>query len=301
MQAPASPKGRSVSAHTVVAAARQSGAPVGQPAGDSESSRQRRAGPMSVARVLAVIEHLAHGPLALADLGRELAAPKPSLLALLGELVQLGFIRKDQQGRYLLAGAAYRLAARVSMAGSMNVSMRATLMSVSTELEAAVSLGYLDPKSRTLVYADRYGENSAVRYVVKFGAAIELHTRATAKLLIAHQDESQWRAWFGPEPYKQLASRSHVGFAGLQEELRAIRRERIAWTCSEQYEGISGCAVPVLDAEEAVLAGIGLVMIGEAMNMKRERVVSSLQAAADTLSAEFKMRGITRANLAAYL
>lgn len=261
----------------------------------------RRSGPMSVGRVLGVINQLAGGPHSLASLAKELGTPKPSLMGLLSELMQLGFIRKDQEGRYLLAGASFRLAARVSAAGSLNQSIRATLVGLSTDLEAAVSVAYLDPESRTMVYADRYGENSAVQYMVKFGTAIQLHTRATSKLLIAFEDESTWGSWFGPEPYKKLATRTHVKFATLKKELITIRNEGIAWTHSEQYDGISGCSVRVLDANDKVIAGVGLLMISEALEMNRKKVVSALREAADTTTAEFKMRGVTRANLSAYL
>lgn len=268
---------------------------------EMETPGLRRAGPMSVGRVLGVIHQLAGGPHSLAALAQELDTPKPSLMGLLSELVQLGFIRKDQQGHYLLAGASFRLAARVSAAGSLNQSIRATLVGLSTDLEAAVSLAYLDPESLTMVYADRYGENSAIRYVVKFGTAIQLHTRATSKLLIAFEDETSWRSWFGPEPYKRLATRTHVEFATLKKELVKVRSEGIAWTHSEQYDGISGCSVPVFGANDKIIAGIGLLMISEALEMNRDKVVAALRKAADTTTAEFKMRGVTRKNLSAYL
>ncbi|HEV2610093.1 MAG TPA: IclR family transcriptional regulator C-terminal domain-containing protein [Noviherbaspirillum sp.] len=261
----------------------------------------KRGGPMSVARVIGIMEMLAVEPMSLATLANRLAAPKPSLLNLLGELTVLGVIRRDEAGLYILGGRAFRLASKMSFSGSLSTSVRTTLIEVSRALEAAVSIGYLDHHTRTLVYADRYGEASAVRYVVKFGAAIQLHTRATAKLLVAHESEETWREWFGPEPYQQLTPRSHTRFATLYPELVDIRNSGIAWTCSEQYEGISGCAVPVYGSDDMPAAGLGMVMIGEAMERNRTHVLSVLQAAADTISAEFHLRRITNVTLAQYL
>jgi IclR family acetate operon transcriptional repressor len=256
---------------------------------------------MSVARVLGILDTLAGGPVALSDLSRDMAAPKPSLLGILGELVALGFVRRDEQGRYLLGGRAYRLASRMSVSGSLSSSVRSTLVEVSRDLEAAVSLGYLDPESHTLVYADRYGESSAVRYVVKFGSAIQMHTRATGKLLVAYEEEDTWPIWLGPEPYKQLTPRTHTSLVTLRKELLGIRKTGVAWTYSEQYEGISGCAVPVLGDDSRVVAGIGLVMIGESLEKNRARVLSVLAAAAETLAAEFQLRHITRATLSSHI
>jgi DNA-binding IclR family transcriptional regulator len=264
-------------------------------------STAKRGGPMSVARVLGVLDSLTDGPVALADLARLLEVPKPSLLAILGEMVVLGYVRRDQDGRYLLGSRAFRLAFRMSIGGSLSSSVRATLIELSRELEAAVSLSYLDPESHTLIYADRYGESSAVRYVVKFGAAIQLHTRATGKLLAAYEDETSWPDWFGPEPYKQLTPYSHVGMATLRKELLEIRKTGVAWTFSEQYEGISGCALPVYGYDDKVVAGIGLVMIGESLEKYRDKVLSALSAAVETMTAEFRLRRITKETLASYI
>ncbi|WP_334189201.1 IclR family transcriptional regulator, partial [Noviherbaspirillum sp.] len=252
----------------------------------------KRGGPMSVSRVIGIMEMLAVEPMSLADLARRLAVPKPSLLNLLGELSALGVVRRDEAGRYILGGRAFRLASMMSFSGSLSTSVRTTLVEVSNALEAAVSIGYLDRHFRKLVYADRYGESSAVRYVVKFGAVIQLHTRATAKLLVAHESEETWREWFGAEPYEQLTPRSHKTFSTLYPELVDIRKAGIAWTCSEQYEGISGCAVPVYGSDDLVAAGLGMVMIGEAMERNRAQVMSVLRAAAETISAEFHLRRI---------
>ena len=272
------------------------------PRGESSETVQhagsvKRAGPMSVGRALRILEGLAAGPMALAELAREMDAPKPSLLGVLGELITLGYVRRDGAGRYLLSGRSYRLASILSASGSLSRSVRSLLAGLSAELEAAVSLGYLDSQSRSLVYVDRYGESSAVRYVVKFGAPIYLHTRATAKLLVAFEREETWPSWFGPEPYKSLTSSSRTTYKELHQELTQIRKDGVAWTVSEQYDGISGCAVPVFGPRNEAVAGIGMVMIGESLEKNRERVVAVLNEAAQSLSAEFIMRGISRSTL----
>ena len=272
-----------------------------QPAAGDARDLKRRSGPMSVARVLGIMEMLAAEPMPLAALAKQMGAPKPSMLNILSELSALGFVRRDENGRYLLGGRAFRLASMMSFSGSLSTSVRATLIEVSHALEAAVSIGYLDRSSRGLVYADRYGESSAVRYVVKFGGQVHLHTRATAKLLVGYESEDTWRAWFGPEPYAQLTPHSHKGFSSLYPELVEIRKCGVAWTYSEQYEGISGCAVPVYGSDGKVVAGLGMVMIGEAMTRNRARVLSVLQAAAEAVSAEFILKRITSATLPGYL
>lgn len=275
---------------------------------DSPSSRSeeperkaggKRPGPMSIARVLGILDQLSsgQGPVSLSDLSRDMAAPKASLLGILGELVALGFVRRDEEGRYLLGGKAYRLASKMSSTGSLSRSVRNVLADVSRELEATVSLGYLDTESRTLVYADRYGESSAVRYTVKYGQATHLHARATAKLLISLQPEDSWADWFGPEPYQKAASRSHTRFATLRPELVEARKNLVAFTHSEQYDGISGCAVPVFAHDGTAAAGLGILMIGESMERNRERVLKVLRSAAESLESEFHLRRITAKTL----
>lgn len=262
-----------------------------------DAAPAKRPGPMSIGRALGILEGLAAGPVTLADLARELDAPKPSLLGVLGELIALGYVRRDMNGRYLLSGRSFRMASTLSASGSLSRSVRSLLVELSAELEAAVSLGYLDTASHSLAYVDRYGESSAVRYVVKFGAPIYLHTRATSKLLVAFEKEETWPGWFGPEPYKRLTSNSRTRYKELRQELIQIRKDAVAWTRSEQYDGISGCAVPVFGPDEEAVAGVGVVMIGESLEKNRERVLAVLNEAARTLTAEFVMREVTRSTL----
>jgi DNA-binding IclR family transcriptional regulator len=258
---------------------------------------------MSITRVMGILDLLSnrHGPTSLSELSRELAAPKASLLAILNELAKLGFLRREQDGRYLLGGGAYRLAAQMTASGSIHQTVRATLANVGRELKATTSLGYLDLASRTLVYADRHGEYSAVRYMVKYGPATNIQSRATGKILVAMQPEETWADWFGPEPYAKVGSRSHTTFASLHPDLVRSRKERAAYTRSEHYEGISGCAVPILARDGQTVAALGLLMITETFEREKEHVLAVLRKAAHTLSEEFDALGISTTNISAYL
>lgn len=269
----------------------------------SAQGDSRRAGPMSISRVIGILEHLTNdqSPTSLSDISRLLEAPKTSLLSILNELQSLGFVRKDEAGRYLLAARAFRLASRMSASGSLARSVRTALVDIGRELEATVSLGYLDVASHTLIYADRYGDSSAVRYRVKFGPATHVHSRATGKMLIALQLEDSWPSWFGPEPYAKVTDRTHRRMSTLSPELKEARRALVAYTHSEQYEDIAGCSVPVFGADARAAAGIGLLMIGESMERQRERVLTALRKAAGSLADELKLRNITVDNIGSHL
>lgn len=179
--------------------------------------------------------------------------------------------------------------------------MRAVLADISRELAASVSLGYLDVPRRELVYVERSAESSAVRYQVKFGPATHLHARASGKLLVALQPEATWPEWFGAEPYTQVAARTHTRFKSLQRDLKAARSQLVATTQSEHYDGISGCAVPVLGSDRQPAAAIGIAMIGEAFERNREQVRDVLHRAAETIGQEFALRRIDAGNIARHL
>lgn len=278
-------------------------APSSMPRDRALLPKGRRPGPMSITRVMAILDYLSNrqSPVPLSDLSRDLGAPKASLLAILSELVALGFLRREHDGRYFLGGNAYRLAARMTASGSINQSVRTTLANVGRELEATVSLGYLDVPSRTLVYADRHGEYSAVRYLVKYGPATNIQSRATGKMLVSLQPENTWADWFGPEPYAKVGSRSHTTFSTLRLDLVRARKSLVAFTRSEHYEGISGCAVPVFGAEGEAVSGIGLLMVTESLERNKDRVLQVIKHAADLLSEEFNFQNISAETISSYL
>src|SRR5690606_1807940 len=211
----------------------------------------KRAGPMSVQRVLSILMHFGENPtpITLADLSRTLGTPKPSLLALLQELITLDYIQRDTHGRFTLSRMAYRLALQLSTSDSIAGAIRGALRDAGLILDMTISFAYLDPAKRGVIYADRYAApSSQIRYLAKLGYPGEIRSSAAGKLLLANCNETTWRDILGAEPFRQYTPHTYTRYDSLAAELRRVRQAQVGWSRSEQYYGIGGCAVPVFDA-----------------------------------------------------
>lgn len=254
-----------------------------------------RSGPMSVGRVLAILDLLSQNPqgLALSEMSRRLFCPKVSLLALLNELVTLGYIRRNLQAHFELDTRARRLGLQLSSSGALHRTVRDTLTDLCERLCLNAAFGYLDRRNRTLIYADRCEADTPVRFTVKLGEQLHIHSRSLGKLLLAYEPEADWSQWLGAEPYPQIARNTRTTLAEITPDLREIRRKGMAWAVAEQWSGAAGCACPIRDAEEQVAAGLVVSGPVDALNGNKVQIARELAAAAASLSSEFKLRAVT--------
>jgi DNA-binding IclR family transcriptional regulator len=262
-----------------------------------------RSGPMSVHRTLAIINLLANNAtgLSLAEISRKLRSPKASVLGLLKELAALRYIRKNESGLFELAASSYRLAVDISASGSLHKVIANTLIELSKELRMSAAFGYLDRERRSLVYGDRCEANSPVRYVVKLGERLDIHSRSIGKLLLAQEPEREWPLWLGPEPYYQHTRHTRTRLAQIAADVKVIRRKKLAWTVSEQYEGIAGCACGVLDKDGRMVAGIAVQGLVDRVTEHKVKVAALLKEACETISDELRLRSIDARSLSMFI
>lgn len=258
-----------------------------------------RSGPMSVHRTLAIIDLLANNTdgLSLAELSRRLRAPKASVLGLIKELVALRYIRRNDNAVFELAATSYRLAVDINASGSLHRVVASILVDLSRELRMSAAFGYLDRDRRALVYADRCEANNPVRYVVKLGERLDIHSRSVGKLLLSQEPDHEWPLWLGPEPYTAHTRFTRTRLSQIVEDIRVIRRRKIAWAVSEQYEGIGGCSCAVLDAEGRMAGGIVIQGLVERMNHHKPRITELLKQACATVSEELRLRNVDAKSL----
>jgi DNA-binding IclR family transcriptional regulator len=258
---------------------------------------------MSVHRTLAILDLLANNTagLSLAEISRRLRAPKASVLGLIKELTALRYMRKNDSGVFELAASSYRLAVDISASGTLHRVVANTLIDLSKELRISAAFGYLDRERRSLVYGDRCEANSPVRYVVKLGERLDIHSRSLGKLLLSQEPEKEWPLWLGPEPYTAHTRFTRTRLSELAADIRTIRRKKIAWTLSEQYEGIAGCACAVMDTEGRMAGGIAVQGLVERLNEHKGRIADLLKEACATVTEELRLRGIDARSLPMFI
>ena len=258
---------------------------------------------MSVGRVLAILELLSQhqGALSLSEMSRRLFCPKVSLLALMNELVALGYVRRNEHAQFELDSGARRLGLHLSASGTLHRTVRDTLKQLCDQLSLNAAFGYLDRRNRSLIYADRCEADTPVRFTVKLGEQLHIHSRSLGKLLLAFEPETDWPLWLGAEPYPQITRQTRTRLADIAPDLRDIRRKAMAWVVAEQWSGAAGCACPVRDAEGQVAAGLVVSGPIDAVSGNKAKIARALNAAAAALSTELRLRSITAQSLRMFI
>lgn len=210
-------------------------------------------------RVLAVLVELARHPagVALDELARTLASPKPTVHRALASLRRAGFAAQDGPGYYVLGDEFLRLAFSNHEARPEHVRLLPVLQRLADRFHETAHYAVLD--GRSVVYRAKVDPTvGAMRLTSVVGGRNPAHCTAIGKLLLsfALPDEAAVRAWVAGGPaLERRTDRTLVGAAALVAELGRIRSQGYATEAQENEVGISCLAVPVFLTSTSVPAG----------------------------------------------
>lgn len=106
------------------------------------------------------------------------------------------------------------------------------------------------------IYVEIQSSAKALRVHTTVGARMPAHGTAAGKLLLAF-DEAAARAFLA-DRHQRYTQHTLEDPAALESELKKIRQQRWSVNRGEFREEISGIAVPVVDAQQTVIASAGI-------------------------------------------
>lgn len=243
--------------------------------------------PQSVDRIFAVLERLssqADRGASLAELSRELDAPKSSLISLLAGMVASGHLTKDEAGSYRLGARMFSLAMRV--VGSLNLASiaRPILEALTEQTGETTLLGALAPSGDLAMYIDKVESQSALRYTVSLGEQRDLYSSAIGKLLLAYLPPDRQNAYLRTHELRAFTDATITSHADLRGQLEEIRRLGYAVTTGERIVGADALAAPVFRFGHELMAAIVVAGPSERMRANRSVHIERLVEAAAELS-----------------
>lgn len=242
--------------------------------------RRAAGGPLSVARVIGILELLALTPVgaSLTRISRELAAPKTSLVGLLKGLQQVAYVERDGD-LYRLGPAASAFAMSLVPGRSFASLAQPLLRELARKTGETALLGVSTPAGDSAVYVDRVESDNPVRYTVAVGEVRELYCSALGKCLLAFSDEERLARYLASHRLVAHTKRTITVASQLRDELRRIRRTGIAYSEDERAVGASAVAAPVFVRDQEVIAAF--VVGGPTQRFRaRKRVYAEAAAAA---------------------
>lgn len=236
----------------------------------------------SADRVLDLLELMAGTgrPMSHSELARRTGIPKSSLTQLLRTLAQRGYAEQSAAAPHFQLGErAYALARRGAHSRDLVMLGRPWLERLmhATGESAGLSVLRDDLAERVASVETR----RAVLYSMHVGVMAPLYANSAGKVLLAWMPADEREAYLRRVKLEARTEQTIRSVAVLRRQLQGVRDEGVAWSIGEFTAGITGIAVPVLDAHGRAMAAVGVALPSDRLDDDREaRILRALRSAA---------------------
>jgi IclR family KDG regulon transcriptional repressor len=245
----------------------------------------------TLAKGLGVLEALADAEDAgLSDLARRIGVSGPTLFRLLATLAACGYVEKSESNRYRLTLKAWEIGARAARRIGLREQARPHLERLARELDETVHLSVL--RGDGIVIVDKADCANPVRVDTYVGLRAPLHCSATGKAILAFLPPATADRLL-PAHLPRYTPATICDRGALQRELGQVRRQGWARNREEWRAGVCAAAVPVRDADLAVVAALSVTVPTSRFGAEqvRDRLVPALKAAGAAISRDVARRG----------
>ena len=212
----------------------------------------------AVERAVSILTALGAEDLRLVDLAGRLGLHKATVIRLLASLMDAGLVERDERDRYLLGPAVLRLAAR-QLAGHRRLVgfLRDALERIRAATGETVTVHVRVATDRVCV--DELESPQAIAYRAGVGQRAPMHIGSAGKVLLAFLPDGERLALLRQLRLVRITERSITSLDRLEAELAQVRRLGYAFSSGERVIGASAVSVPVLDAEDHVVAAVSVL------------------------------------------
>jgi len=216
------------------------------------------------------------------EIARACDLPIPTAHRILTTLRAHGFLARDEAKRFRLGPAAMELGERAQQSVDLREMSLPILQRLADESGETAILTVLNDTRDRSVCLERAESAQQLRLSVEPGRLLPLHAGASQKILFAYmRDDEVERILSGP--LERVCRATITRPDTLRADLALTRRRGWAQSFEETSEGTWGLAVPILDQQDEIVAGIGLA--GPSARLTKESTADHLQRL-DTAAAE---------------
>ncbi|TWB31000.1 IclR family transcriptional regulator [Nitrospirillum viridazoti] len=214
-------------------------------------------GPRAMSRVLDLFDLLARRRqgMTLSELSQALDVPKSTFVSSLRALVADGFLIMEG-GLYQLGPGAYRLAGTILSSWSLPDLVRHYVRELASTTGESVGFAIADWDIGQAIYTDAVNSPQPVHYAMRVGLRAPLYASAAGRVLLAHAPANQRQAYFARAHLRPLTPATRTSPEQVEESLDEIRRLGYCASFGEMLPDTAAIAVPVHDANDAVLGAL---------------------------------------------
>ena len=240
------------------------------------------------AKVFALLELLSQrGSARLTDLALALGVPKTTLHRITSQLEQLGYLQREPGGRRLtIAPRLTTLSTDILAASITQAPRHAILEGLALRLGESCSFGI--QIGHEIVYLDDVTAPSPLSFNFGTGQRTPLYCTSTGKLYLAHMSDANLDSYFKSQELIAHTPNTITDQNRLRAELAEIAVNGCAYSQAEFVVGVIGAAVPVVDVEGRILAGITVSIPAARMDFSDlPKFIPTLLIAASKLASTF--------------
>lgn len=248
------------------------------------------------AKVIAVLDAVAsRGIASVSAIANELAIPPPTIHRIAIELERLGYLQREPGSRQLtVSEPLVHLASNVLLAASGRVAAQAILRKVSESIGEMCSLGV--QVGDEVVYIASVEPQQALMLSFRAGRKAPLFCTSSGRLFLARLSDEELRAYLEGSRRKAYTSYTRTSADRIMADSRSVRAQSFAISNQEYILHIVGAAVPVVTAENKLIAALSVAALNVRVSLERLRqFIPELQSAAAELASSF-VRTATRSS-----
>ncbi len=240
-------------------------------------------------RGLAIMNAVANSPrpLSIADLVNELGLAKPTVHRIASQLEEENYLQRNPSDKRFVIGNKLReFSTNIFSNNSIGAPRRAILEALSNEIGETCNCTMLD--GYHTVYFDRVECNWPIKINLHPGSRLPLHATASGKLFLAHMRKSDRNRILDAAPLAASTKHTITSVDGLEEQLKSIKKQGIAFDNEEFIDGMIAIAVPVFDSKNQICFTVAVHAPTTRQTLESlSEFIPSLHHAADALAESY--------------
>lgn len=248
----------------------------------------------SLTRGLEVIRAFGPAPpsMSVSEVARATGLTRPTARRILLTLVEAGYAElKGRQfslkPRILELGYSY-----ISSLGWHSVA-QSCLREITLQTTASANIAMLDGEEIIYILRQSAQSGPLPSFDIAIGSRIPAHIHAMGRVLIANLPPEQRDRYIRDADIKAYTSHTVTDRTALAAILKTVSAEGWAVVANEQGEGLCSLALPIFDADGAVVAaiGIGWITTDQSLESVTRSLMPYLRKARDEISSFSRMHG----------
>ena len=243
----------------------------------------------SVIKAMKIFEQLIANRkhMALSDLSKRVNMNISTVHRLVNTLLELGYVKQDENGFYGLGFRSYKLAEIIDSCFDLKKIVHPFLKDIVAQCNETTNLVVL--RDYQVVYIDQVESTNMVRMFASMDSRGPAYCTGAGKVLLAYLNQQEIQDYMEQVDFKSFTQNTITTKSELKKELQKVRSQGYAVDKEEKEAGVRCVAAPIFDENEENIAAISVSGPVSRLNEKcLNDLVPLLKKQADKISSCFQ-------------